>query len=337
VTSSPRAPQQLALIPLFDSRIISGFPEIFAEFRVNHFQILSRRNSDGFKLQEFHHRCDDHANTLTVILDTKESIFVIFPPSFIMTSIGSTFSSNSQKMTGFHSGHFHALYELIYGPCPYLSTQSFPDLLSTLKSDSTTLISISKLLRSYVPPASQRIKSLLTTPFLIRLRSYHARAQLERALVPEFQSYLQSVFNSLSLLSDISTFSGISKSYSHFFESCTEIQSNFETAMNVKLEIIPPKHSDLTSLLPQAIEKVLQSRSTELKVVDDRLIDLRFQNHTCTVCRFRPAIYFAEPCMHPCICQGCMRNLSELGSAMTHCYTCQNRITKVRPFSYLIV
>jgi hypothetical protein len=22
---------------------------------------------------------------------------------------------------------------------------------------------------------------------------------------------------------------------------------------------------------------------------------------------------------------------------MTHCYTCQNRITKVRPFSYLIV
>jgi hypothetical protein len=67
-------------IPSFDSRIISDFPEIFADFRGKHFDILWRGSCDGFGSKEFHRRCDGHANTLTVILDTKGNIFGGFTP-----------------------------------------------------------------------------------------------------------------------------------------------------------------------------------------------------------------------------------------------------------------
>jgi phosphopantetheinyl transferase (holo-ACP synthase) len=67
-------------LPKFDSRIISEFPEIFAEFRGKRFSLLWRGSRDGFKAKDFHGRCDGHANTLTVILDTKKNIFGGFTP-----------------------------------------------------------------------------------------------------------------------------------------------------------------------------------------------------------------------------------------------------------------
>jgi hypothetical protein len=65
---------------LFDSRIISDFPEIFAEFRGKQFSLLWRGRRDGFKAKDFQRRCDGHSNTLTVILDTKGNIFGGFTP-----------------------------------------------------------------------------------------------------------------------------------------------------------------------------------------------------------------------------------------------------------------
>jgi hypothetical protein len=67
-------------VPLFDSRIISDFPEIFAEFRKKQFSLLWRGSRDGFKAKEFHSRCDGHSNILTVILDTEGNIFGGFTP-----------------------------------------------------------------------------------------------------------------------------------------------------------------------------------------------------------------------------------------------------------------
>jgi hypothetical protein len=64
----------------FDSRILSDFPEIFADFRGKHFELLCPGSREGFKAQEFHRRCDGHANTLNVILDTKGNIFGGFTP-----------------------------------------------------------------------------------------------------------------------------------------------------------------------------------------------------------------------------------------------------------------
>jgi hypothetical protein len=63
-----------------DSGIVSDFPHIFAEFRGKQVLLLWRGSRDGFKKEEFHRRCDGHANTLTVILDTNGNIFGGFTP-----------------------------------------------------------------------------------------------------------------------------------------------------------------------------------------------------------------------------------------------------------------
>jgi hypothetical protein len=69
------------LIPLLpctampDSAIISDFPEIFAEFRGKWFSLLWRGGRDDFGAGDFHSRCDDHANTLTVVLETNGNVF----------------------------------------------------------------------------------------------------------------------------------------------------------------------------------------------------------------------------------------------------------------------
>jgi hypothetical protein len=63
-----------------ESLIISDFPAIFAEFRGKQFQNLWRGGRDDFSASPFHARCDGHANTLTVILDTKANIFGGFTP-----------------------------------------------------------------------------------------------------------------------------------------------------------------------------------------------------------------------------------------------------------------
>jgi hypothetical protein len=64
----------------FGSVIAPSLPEIFAEFGAKRFSLLWRGGSDGFAAQDFHRCCDGHANTLTLIEDTKGNIFGGFTP-----------------------------------------------------------------------------------------------------------------------------------------------------------------------------------------------------------------------------------------------------------------
>jgi hypothetical protein len=63
-----------------DSVIVSEFPDLFAEFGGKQFSLLWRGGRDGFDPKHFHSRCDGHANTLTLIEDTKGNIFGGFTP-----------------------------------------------------------------------------------------------------------------------------------------------------------------------------------------------------------------------------------------------------------------
>jgi hypothetical protein len=63
-----------------DSRIVSGFPRLFRKFNGKAFSLLWRGSRDGFNADCFHNRCDGHANTLTIILDTNKNIFGGFTP-----------------------------------------------------------------------------------------------------------------------------------------------------------------------------------------------------------------------------------------------------------------
>jgi hypothetical protein len=62
------------------SLIVWDFPEVFAEFRGKRFSLLWLGSRDDFGARDFHSPCDLHANTLTLILDTKGNIFGAFSP-----------------------------------------------------------------------------------------------------------------------------------------------------------------------------------------------------------------------------------------------------------------
>jgi hypothetical protein len=74
--TSPSAPPP----SVWESAIVSIFPKILGEFCGNKFSLLWRGSRDGFKATQFHCRCDGHANTLTLILDTNGNIFGGFTP-----------------------------------------------------------------------------------------------------------------------------------------------------------------------------------------------------------------------------------------------------------------
>jgi hypothetical protein len=79
----PPAPSTVARLPAppgFASLIVADFPALLDEFRGKRFTLLWRGSRDGFKANDFHHRCDGHANTLTLILEMQGNIFGGFTP-----------------------------------------------------------------------------------------------------------------------------------------------------------------------------------------------------------------------------------------------------------------
>jgi hypothetical protein len=64
----------------WNSAIVPDFPKLFEDFKEKQFTLLWRGSRDGFGTRDFHRRCDGHANTLTVILDTDGNIFGGFNP-----------------------------------------------------------------------------------------------------------------------------------------------------------------------------------------------------------------------------------------------------------------
>jgi hypothetical protein len=90
VTTPPDRPSSVAAPPSavalraapdgFASLIVAAFPALFADFGGKRFTLLWRGSRDGFGARDFHSRCDGHAATLTLIQDTKGSIFGGFTP-----------------------------------------------------------------------------------------------------------------------------------------------------------------------------------------------------------------------------------------------------------------
>jgi hypothetical protein len=68
--------KSLSLPPLpFQSAILKSVPTILEEFRMMKWTLLYRGISDGFSSSNFHNKCDDQPNTITIILTTKGFIF----------------------------------------------------------------------------------------------------------------------------------------------------------------------------------------------------------------------------------------------------------------------
>jgi hypothetical protein len=70
-------------VKLLDSNILSeicGFPTILNDLKNIAFELLYRGSRDGFKMNEFHQRCDGRNRMLVLIKTTKENIFGGYTP-----------------------------------------------------------------------------------------------------------------------------------------------------------------------------------------------------------------------------------------------------------------
>jgi hypothetical protein len=60
--------------------IINDYPMILKEFAGKTWTLLYRGSRDGFRASNFHEKCDNRTNTLTLIETTKDFIFGGFTP-----------------------------------------------------------------------------------------------------------------------------------------------------------------------------------------------------------------------------------------------------------------
>jgi hypothetical protein len=63
-----------------ESVILKTIPKIINEFHMDEWKLLYRNSVDGLGTQTFHSKCDNHTNTITIILTTDGFVFGGFTP-----------------------------------------------------------------------------------------------------------------------------------------------------------------------------------------------------------------------------------------------------------------
>jgi hypothetical protein len=81
----------------FESMIAKYYPNILNEFVNKTWKLLYRGSRDGFRVSNFHGKCDNQSNTLTLIETTKGFIFGGFTPVVWDSTTNGYKSDSSQK------------------------------------------------------------------------------------------------------------------------------------------------------------------------------------------------------------------------------------------------
>jgi hypothetical protein len=93
----PLIDRQRFLALSLDSKIISPLPNIFSRLKGKAFRLLYRGSRDGFGGGDFHRCCDQHPNTMTLILSDNGSIFGGFTP--LVWSCRNTYVSDPSRQS----------------------------------------------------------------------------------------------------------------------------------------------------------------------------------------------------------------------------------------------
>jgi hypothetical protein len=72
---TPASQSDRLFLPPIESKIISTIPEIFSQFKDKRLELLYRGSRDGFQGSAFHNRCNNHPNTISLILSKNGCIF----------------------------------------------------------------------------------------------------------------------------------------------------------------------------------------------------------------------------------------------------------------------
>jgi hypothetical protein len=81
----------------FESLIVKDYPKILNDFSNKVWKLLYHGSRDGFRASNFHGKCDNESNTLTLIETTKGFIFGGFTPLVWDSTTNGYKSDNSQK------------------------------------------------------------------------------------------------------------------------------------------------------------------------------------------------------------------------------------------------
>jgi hypothetical protein len=81
----------------FESLIVKDYPRILEEFERKKWKLLYRGSRDGFRVSNFHAKCDGQSNTLTLIETTKGFIFGGFTPLVWDSTTNNYKPDSSQK------------------------------------------------------------------------------------------------------------------------------------------------------------------------------------------------------------------------------------------------
>ena len=142
--------------------------------------------------------------------------------------------------------------------------------------------------------------------------------------------------NQFALVEALGSYCGHEISLDKEFEELASMCQNARKVFDMKLEIEGKTlDEDITAALARAVEATKEDRQAALNRIDSVMEDLRYKNHTCPVCRYRPAIYYATPCMHPCFCYKCMTELANVDCVFSHCFICEARVSSVERLAYM--
>jgi hypothetical protein len=240
------------------------------------------------------------------------------------------------KVSLFNDRHLELLYGKIYDPSRYFSARPLSELKEDLDWLCDGLVRVFALLRKGHKPNSSLVSRELTGNFLSQFRGSLTRAEFEHRLSGELSAFLQFCLHYGTLLSAVCEYSGIDPSSPNkFMTYVDEFRDSFQQATGTPIPLTLQPKSVSSDLISEVIGAVLRAKRMEFSETDDALTDLRYKNHTCPTCRFRPAVYFAEPCLHPSFCLGCMKELADHGGVFTHCFICKAKVDSVHPLLYL--
>ena len=237
----------------------------------------------------------------------------------------------------FTSHHLAALSRDVFKGEPYMFVGSIDQMLSDVKENLQILKSVFLLLQKGVRPSSPRISKLYTTSFTKQFQGIKDKDALIRAVKEELAKYVRAADNQLALVEAIGSCCGHKISLDKEFDELERMCKNAGKVLEMKIELegTTLDGDDISGALWRAVAATKEDRQTALNKIDAVMEDLRYKNHTCPVCRYRPAIYYATPCMHPCFCYKCMTELANVDCVFSHCFICEARVSSVERLAYM--
>ena len=239
----------------------------------------------------------------------------------------------------FSRTQFGKMIQHAFPDLKYYFPMELRQMVLEIEQTATEVIMVIGLLDKGIRLSSPRFARILNTYFLAQFKPIKDEPQFRSALEAELQKYFANASETLCLLSNICDFCGVSQTeITRSLDSITSICATITSETPLRLVFEPQTAKlDVQKMIAEAVDLTLSDRKSQLSRTDDTMTELRYQNHTCPMCRYKPATYVALPCMHPCFCVSCMKELTEAKCAFSNCFSCNEKVKEVKVLSYLRV